>query len=189
MCRRLNELPAIKRQGRVRRRRSLCLAQGADRPPLRRLRSAGGGRASAAVAEMTAADYIELLAKRGRPAEARGPRSPQIKTPLSCDLRHHRADARRGLDARGLHKKNMLLLAQHSVGNFLDHCGISLPCHASANCRVGFMLMGEAMADKRVLAMARSVAPVVRGDVFSFLPRLTGEVAPGPEGESSQTIF
>jgi hypothetical protein len=29
---------------------------------------------------------------------------------------------------------------------------------------VGFMLMGETMADRRVLAMARSVALVVRGE-------------------------
>ena len=55
----------------------------------------------------------------------------------------------------------MLLLRNTTVGNFLDRCGISLPCHAAGELPVGFMLMGEAMADKRVLAMARSVAPVV----------------------------
>ena len=37
-------------------------------------------------------------------------------------------------------------------------CGISLPCHAAGELPVGFMLMGEAMADKRVLGIARSVA-------------------------------
>jgi aspartyl-tRNA(Asn)/glutamyl-tRNA(Gln) amidotransferase subunit A len=59
-------------------------------------------------------------------------------------------------------RKNLLLLRNTAVGNFLDRCGISLPCHASGELPVGFMLMGEAMADKRLLAMARSVAPVVR---------------------------
>jgi aspartyl-tRNA(Asn)/glutamyl-tRNA(Gln) amidotransferase subunit A len=58
-------------------------------------------------------------------------------------------------------KKNLLLLRNTAVGNFLDRCGISLPCHAAGELPVGFMLMGEAMADRRVLAMARSVAPVV----------------------------
>ena len=59
-------------------------------------------------------------------------------------------------------RKNLLLLRNTAVGNFLDRCGISVPCHASGELPVGFMLMGEAMADRRVLAMARSVAPVVR---------------------------
>src|SRR5262245_21624421 len=63
----------------------------------------------------------------------------------------------------GFTKKNMLLLRNTSVGNFLDRCAISLPCQAPGELPVGFMLMGEAMADKRLLAMARSVAPVVRG--------------------------
>ena len=63
----------------------------------------------------------------------------------------------------GFTRKNLLLLRNTAVGNFLDRCGISLPCHAAGELPVGFMLMGEAMADKRVLAMARSVAPVVRG--------------------------
>ena len=60
-------------------------------------------------------------------------------------------------------KKNMLLLRNTTVGNFLDRCGISLPCHAAGELPVGFMLMGEAMADRRLLGIARSVAPVVKG--------------------------
>ena len=60
-------------------------------------------------------------------------------------------------------KKNLLLLRNTAVGNFLDRCGISVPCHAAGELPGGFMLMGEAMADRRVLAMARSVAPVVKG--------------------------
>ena len=59
-------------------------------------------------------------------------------------------------------KNNLLLLRNTSVGNFLDRCGISLPCHAAGELPVGFMLMGEAMADKRLLGIARSVAPVVK---------------------------
>ncbi len=60
-------------------------------------------------------------------------------------------------------RKNLLLLRNTAVGNFLDRCAISLPCHAAGELPVGFMLMGEAMADRRVLAMARAVAPVVKG--------------------------
>ena len=57
---------------------------------------------------------------------------------------------------------NLLLLRNPAVGNFLDRCSISLPCHATGELPVGFMLMGEAMTDKRLLGLARSVAPVVR---------------------------
>ena len=66
------------------------------------------------------------------------------------------------LTPEGFTKKNMLLLRNTTVGNFFDRCGISLPCHAEGELPVGFMLMGEAMADRRILAMARSVAPLVK---------------------------
>ncbi len=57
----------------------------------------------------------------------------------------------------------MLLLRNTTVGNFLDRCGISLPCHAAGELPVGFMLMGETLADRRLLGMARSAAPVLKG--------------------------
>jgi aspartyl-tRNA(Asn)/glutamyl-tRNA(Gln) amidotransferase subunit A len=60
-------------------------------------------------------------------------------------------------------KNNLLLLRNTTVGNFLDRCAISLPCQAEGELPVGFMLMSEAMADKRLLGMARSVAPLVKG--------------------------
>jgi aspartyl-tRNA(Asn)/glutamyl-tRNA(Gln) amidotransferase subunit A len=59
-------------------------------------------------------------------------------------------------------KHNLLLLRNTSVGNFLDRCAVSLPCHAPGELPVGFMLMGEAMADKRLLGIARAVAPIVQ---------------------------
>ena len=55
----------------------------------------------------------------------------------------------------GFGKRNILMLRNTTVGNFLDRCAISVPCHAAGELPVGFMLMGEAMTDKRVLAMAR----------------------------------
>lgn len=65
--------------------------------------------------------------------------------------------------AEGFTRKNLLLLRNTALGNFLDCSGISLPCHAAGELPVGFMLTSPPMADRRVLAMARSVAPVVRG--------------------------
>ena len=158
----LNELPAINAKGGFAGVRGLCLApeavarRGKDYDPIIYPRIMRGK-------EMSAADYIDLLAARADLQKRVSAVTSNYDAIDHADLRHRRADARRGLDARGLHRKNMLLLRNTTVGNFLDRCAISLPCHAAGELPVGFMLMGEAMADKRVLAMARSVAPVVRG--------------------------
>ena len=113
--------------------------------------------------DMSAADYIELLARRAdlqRRVSAITSNYDAVIMP-TCAIVAPTLDEVATSD--GFVKKNMLLLRNTSVGNFLDRCGISLPCHAAGELPVGFMLMGETMADKRVLAMARSVAPVVAG--------------------------
>ncbi len=112
--------------------------------------------------EMTAADYIKLLGERTdlcRRVSAITSNYDAVAMP-TCAIVAPTLDE--VSTAEGFTKKNLLLLRNTSVGNFLDRCGISLPCHAAGELPVGFMLMGEAMADKRVLAMARSVAPVLR---------------------------
>ena len=111
--------------------------------------------------EMTAAEYIELLGRRAdlcRRVSAITSNYDAVAMP-TCAIVAPTLDE--VSTAEGFTKQNMLLLRNTTVGNFLDRCGISLPCHAAGELPVGFMLMGEAMADKRVLAMARSVAPAV----------------------------
>ncbi|WP_439610980.1 amidase [Reyranella sp.] len=111
--------------------------------------------------DMTAADYIELLARRAdlcRRVSAITSNYDAVIMP-TCAIVAPTLEEVSTPD--GFTKKNLLLLRNTTVGNFLDRCGISLPCHAHDELPVGFMLMGEAMADMRVLAMARSVAPVV----------------------------
>jgi aspartyl-tRNA(Asn)/glutamyl-tRNA(Gln) amidotransferase subunit A len=113
-------------------------------------------------AEMSAADYIELLARRADLQK----RVATVTANYDAVVMPTCAITAPTLDEvstpEGFTRKNMLLLRNTTVGNFLDRCGISLPCHAEGELPVGFMLMGEAMADRRVLAMARSVAPVVK---------------------------
>ena len=113
--------------------------------------------------EMSAADYIDLLAARADLIR----RVSAVTANYDAVIMPTCAIAAPTLDEvstpEGFTRKNMLLLRNTTVGNFLDRCGISLPCHAAGELPVGFMLMGEAMADKRVLGMARSVAPVVSG--------------------------
>jgi aspartyl-tRNA(Asn)/glutamyl-tRNA(Gln) amidotransferase subunit A len=113
-------------------------------------------------AEMSAADYIYLLYRRTYLQEQVAAITADYDAVAmpTCAITAPTLDE--VSTPEGFSKKNMLLLRNTSAGNFLDRCSISLPCHAAGELPVGFMLMGEAMADKRLLAMARSVAPVVR---------------------------
>jgi aspartyl-tRNA(Asn)/glutamyl-tRNA(Gln) amidotransferase subunit A len=57
-------------------------------------------------------------------------------------------------DEREYNRLNQLILRNTAVGNFLDRCAISLPCHRPGEAPVGLMLMGETMGDKRLLQIA-----------------------------------
>lgn len=115
-----------------------------------------------AAAKMTAHDYIALLTNRAslqKRVSAVTQNYDAVIMPTCAIVAPTIAE----VEASDVFaRKNLLLLRNTAVGNFLDRCGISLPCHVIGELPVGFMLMGEAMADKRILAMARSVAPVVR---------------------------
>jgi aspartyl-tRNA(Asn)/glutamyl-tRNA(Gln) amidotransferase subunit A len=111
--------------------------------------------------DMSAADYIDLLHARA-----------DLQQRVSAVTQHYDAvvmptcaitapTLEEVSTPEGFTRKNMLLLRNTTIGNFLDRCAISLPCHAIGELPVGFSLMGEAMADKRLLAIARSVAPAV----------------------------
>jgi aspartyl-tRNA(Asn)/glutamyl-tRNA(Gln) amidotransferase subunit A len=113
--------------------------------------------------EMTAADYIDLLAARADLQKRVSAVTANYDAVIMPTCAIVAPTLEEVSTAEGFTRKNMLLLRNTTVGNFLDRCGISLPCHATGELPVGFSLIGEAMADKRVLAMARSVAPVVQG--------------------------
>jgi aspartyl-tRNA(Asn)/glutamyl-tRNA(Gln) amidotransferase subunit A len=49
------------------------------------------------------------------------------------------------------------VLRNCAVGNFLDRCAISLPCHAPGEAPVGLMLVGGTMGDARLFAIAAAV--------------------------------
>ncbi|MGZ5909205.1 MAG: amidase [Reyranella sp.] len=158
----LDELPAINAKGGFAAseayawHKELIARRGGDYDPLVAPRIRRG-------AEMSAADYIELLGKRTDLQK----RVAAVTANYDAVVMPTCAIVAPTLDEvatpEGFTRKNMLLLRNTTVGNFLDRCSISLPCHEAGELPVGFMLMGEAMADKRLLAMARSVAPVVKG--------------------------
>jgi aspartyl-tRNA(Asn)/glutamyl-tRNA(Gln) amidotransferase subunit A len=111
--------------------------------------------------DMSAADYIDLLYARADLQK----RVSAITSNYDAVIMPTCAIAAPTLEEvsteAGFTKKNMLLLRNTTVGNFLDRCSISLPCHAAGELPVGFMLMAEAMADHRLLGISRSVAPAV----------------------------
>jgi aspartyl-tRNA(Asn)/glutamyl-tRNA(Gln) amidotransferase subunit A len=158
----LNELPAINAKGGFAAaeawawHRELIGRRGNDYDPLVASRIRRGK-------DIDAADYIELLHRRAdlqRRVSAVTANYDATIMPTCAIVAPTESEI---ASAEVFTRKNLLLLRNTSVGNFLDRCGISLPCHAAGELPVGFMLMGEAMADRRLLAIARSVAPVVRG--------------------------
>jgi len=114
-------------------------------------------------AAMTAADLIELGEKRAdfqRRVWAAVEAYDAVVMPTCAIVAPKLSDVQ---TAEGFTRNNMLLLRNTALGNFLDCTAISLPNHAAGDLPTGFMLMAPPMADRAVLAMARSVAPVVAG--------------------------
>jgi Asp-tRNA(Asn)/Glu-tRNA(Gln) amidotransferase A subunit family amidase len=170
----LNELPTVNAKGgfapRILRLAPRASPRGNEYDPLVAPRIRRG-------AEMSAADYIELLGKRAdlqKRVSAITSNYDAVAMP-SCAIVAPTLEE--VSTPEGFTRKNMLLLRNTTVGNFLDRCSISLPCHAQGELPVGFMLMGEAMADQRVLAMARQpvvVRPLPCSSTFTDTADLSG---------------
>ncbi len=113
-------------------------------------------------AAMGAADYVDVLNRRvdlRRRVSAITSAYDAVVMPTCPIVAPKIADV---ASADGFTKNNLLVLRNCTVGNFLDRCGTSLPCHAAGELPVGFMVMGETMGDRRTLAISRAVEPVVR---------------------------
>ena len=130
--------------------RALLAEKGAQYDPRVRARIERGEQQSAA-------DYIDLIAARRRltaafDAATRSfdavllPTTP-IVPPLLAALE----------DEREYNRQNMLILRNTAVGNFLDRCAISLPCHRPGEPPVGLMLMGETLGDAQLFRIAAAV--------------------------------
>jgi aspartyl-tRNA(Asn)/glutamyl-tRNA(Gln) amidotransferase subunit A len=134
--------------------RALLADKGAGYDPRIRVRiSRGEG--------FLAADYLDLVAARAHiiasfNARAAGfdallmPTVP-IVAPAIAELD----------DERAYNRINLLILRNTALGNFLDRCAISLPCHRAGDAPVGLMLMGETMGDARLFSIAAAVEAVV----------------------------
>ena len=56
---------------------------------------------------------------------------------------------------------NRRMIRNPGIANFLDRCAVSLPCHAPGSAPVGLSLMGEHLADRRLLGIAAAVESVL----------------------------
>jgi aspartyl-tRNA(Asn)/glutamyl-tRNA(Gln) amidotransferase subunit A len=134
--------------------RALLSEKGAQYDPRVRVRIERGERQSAA-------DYLDLVAARRGLIAAFDlatrdydalllPTSP-IVPPRLAELE----------DEREYTRINLLILRNTAVGNFLDRCAISIPCHRPGEPPVGLMLMGETMGDARLFRLAAAIESVV----------------------------
>ena len=108
-------------------------------------------------AKMSAADYIALGQERARIIAAFAARTAAFDAVVlpTCPLTPPAIAAVEEEAEYG--RINLLLLRNTTVGNFLDRCAISLPCHRPGEAPVGFMLMGEHLGDARLFAVAQAV--------------------------------
>ncbi len=105
----------------------------------------------------SAADYLDLIDIRAAMIAAADtvtapydaivmPTSPVVACPIA-DL----ADGDAWLET------GRLLLRNNIVGNFLDRCALTVPCHDQGAAPVGLMLMGETMGDRKLLEIGLAV--------------------------------
>ncbi len=134
--------------------RTLLASKGAAYDPRIRSRIERG-------AQMSAADYLDLVAARARLIAAFDARTSgfdalvmptvPIVPPRISDLDGEQA----------YNRTNLLILRNTALGNFFDRCAISLPCHKPGEAPVGLMLMGETGGDARLFGIAAAAETVV----------------------------
>jgi aspartyl-tRNA(Asn)/glutamyl-tRNA(Gln) amidotransferase subunit A len=105
----------------------------------------------------TAAEYLDLIDIRAEMIATAQQRSAPFDavimptTPIVACPIDEVADAEVWADRNRQYLRNTIL------SNFLDRCSLSVPCHDPGQAPVGFMLMGEAMADQRLLQIGSAV--------------------------------
>lgn len=111
-----------------------------------------------------ASDLLHLMHERKRLiAWANGVSAPYDALLLPTVPRIAPPIAEIEADDDAYHKANLAFLRNPTVGNFLDRCAATVPCHEPGAAPVGLMVMGETLGDARCLAVAKAVEAVVSG--------------------------
>lgn len=113
-------------------------------------------------AKILAADYVDLLQTRQRIVAAMDAQTRAYDAVLmpTCPIIAPRLDEL-AEDAEYF-RLNGLVLRNPSLGNFLDRCALSLPCHAAGEAPVGLTLMGETGGDHALFAIAAGIEAALR---------------------------
>ena len=114
-------------------------------------------------ADISAADYIEVLRVRARLIEE----SARIALPYDALLMPTVAVIAPAIapleaDDRLYGKTNLAILRNPSVVNFLDGCALSIPCHEPGAGPVGLMVVEQSGEDRRLLAVGLAVESALR---------------------------
>lgn len=112
--------------------------------------------------ELSAADYIDLLAARSAwiaAVEARIAPFDALVMP-TVPIVAPRIDEL--ADDAAFGATNLLILRNPTFINFLDGCAVSLPCHRSGEAPVGLMLAGAAGRDRAILSIGRAMEQALR---------------------------
>lgn len=159
----LNEIPGINARGTIPNAEAYAL----HRELLLRRRAEYDRRIADRILEganILAADYVEIVWRRAdlvaRAKAAMDPFEallwptvavePPAIAPLEADDEIYR-------------RTNAAVLRNTAVVNFLGGCALSVPCHREGEAPVGLMLVGAALADRRILQAGLAIEPVLRG--------------------------
>ncbi len=112
--------------------------------------------------EMSAADYIDVLAARTAWIDAVEARiapfdalvMPTVPVVAPC------IDAL--ADDAAFGATNLLILRNPTFINFLDGCALSLPCHRPGEAPVGLMIAGAGGSDRAILSIGQAVEQALR---------------------------
>ena len=64
-------------------------------------------------------------------------------------------------EAEALRDPFIIVIRNASIANLLGRCALTIPCHDPGGAPVGFMLMGEAMTDKRLFGIGLLVEKIL----------------------------
>ena len=135
--------------------RSLLASKGEGYDPNIRVRIARGEG-------MSAADYLDVLAARRRLIASFDARTRNYDCVLMPTVPIMAPRIAALNDQQAYNRINMLILRNTALGNFLDRCSMSVPCHRAGEAPVGLMLTGETMGDARLFGIAAAVEAVVQ---------------------------
>jgi aspartyl-tRNA(Asn)/glutamyl-tRNA(Gln) amidotransferase subunit A len=114
-------------------------------------------------ADMSAADYIDLLAQRAAViADSARVAAPYDALLMPTVAMLAPAIAPLEADDQLYAKTNLTILRNPSVVNFLDGCALSIPCHQPGEGPVGLMVVGQGGEDRRLLAVGLAVESALR---------------------------